>query len=380
MPLGVISTYDLNVGIIVDIDPLIRMLSPSETPLQSGLGSDGNTVLSMNSCFEKKVEWQDDTLLTPQSTTGASIADAVTTTVTVATGEQLRFAVGDVIQVENEKMRITAYGGGADQLTVTRGVFGTTAAAHTTVGTLITNLGAALPEGSDVGSTRSQDRTNRFNVTQIFGPTGVSVTGTEMAVKKYGLRTTEFDYQGAMRAKEEAIKLEQSLLYGTRFEDTGNEWRQMGGMFFYVTTNVDSAGSAITETRLLDRLQTSWDLGGNPNKALLGSKQKRAVSALGGQSGDPAGNIRLGRMDNGRGQVVEYFDSDFGRIDFIKHRWMRPTDILIFSREQATIRTLRPFQFKMLGDTGDSTKGMIVCEKTLQFEAERWAAKFTALA
>lgn len=371
MPLGVISTFDLNVGTIIDIDPTIRMLSPSEVPLQSGVGSDGNTVLAMNTCFEKKVEWQDDTLLTPQSTLAVD-PGAAGTTVTVATGEQLRFAVGDVIQVEQEKMRITAYGGGADQLTVVRGVFGTTGVAHA-IGTLVTNVGAALPEGSDPPQTRSQDRTNRFNLTAIFGPTPVSVTGTEQAVRKYGIATTEFDYQLALRMKEEAIKLEQQLLYGTRFEDTTNRWRQMGGLFFYVTTNVDSTAAAITETRLLDQLEKTWNLGGSPNRCLTPAKQKRAISAL--RSTD----IRLGREDVGRGQTVEYFDSDFGRIDFVLHRWMRPTDLLLFSREQATVRTLRPFQFKMLGDTGDSTKGMIVGEKTLQFEAERWAAKFTAL-
>jgi len=372
MPLGLIATYDLNVGVIVDIDPVIRMLSPSEVPLQNGYGSDGRTALSRGTCFEKKIEWQDDTLLTPQSTTGASIADGATTDITVAAGEQLRFAVGDVIQIENEKMRVTAYGA-TDHLTVTRGVFGTSAVAHTTVGTLITDLGEALPEGSDPGQTRSQDRTNRFNFTSIFGPTGVSVSGTEQAIRKYGITATEFDYQMALRAKEEAIKVDQSLIYGTRFEDTGNEWRQMGGMTFYITTNVDSTASGITETRLLDQIENAWKLGGAPDRALVGSKQKRAISGL--RSTD----IRLGRMDNGRGQTVDFFDTDFGRTDFVLYRWLKPTDLIGFSREQATIKTLRPFQFKMLADTGDSVKGMIVGECSLQFEAERWAYKFTAL-
>lgn len=375
MPLGIISTFALSVGVIVDIDPLIRMLSPTDTPLQSGVGSDGSTVLASDTCFEKKVEWQDDTILTPQTTTAASIIDGAVTDVTVAAGEQLRVAVGDVIQVENEKMRVTAYGA-TDHLTVTRGVFGTTAVAHTTVGTLITVIGAALPEGSDPGSVRSQDRNNRFNLTSIFGPTPVTVSGTEQAVRKYGLSTTEFDYQAAMRMKEEAIKLDQSLLYGTRFEDTGNQWRQMGGMNFYITTNVDSTASANTQTRVMDQLENCWKLGGNPNRALMASKQKRFFSTSTAFNSDV---IRLGRTDPGRGQVVEYFDSDFGRVDLVLNRWMRPTDIIIFSREQATIKTLRPWQFKMLGDTGDSTKGMIVSEKTLKFEAERWAAKFTAL-
>lgn len=370
MPLGVISTFDLNVGTIVDIDPVIRMLSPSETPLQNGFGSDGRTVLSRNSCFEKKVEWQDDTLLTPQST-AAEALDAVETDVTVATGEQLRFAVGDIIQVEAEKMRVTSYGAG-DDLNVTRGVFGTTAAVHST-GVLIQNLGAALPEGSDAPQTRSQDRTNRHNLTSIFGPTSVMVTGTEQAVRKYGITTTEFDYQLALRLKEEGIKCDQQLIYGTRFEDVANEWRQMGGMTFFITTNVDANVGVPTETRVLDQMQNAWGLGGSPDKLLAGAKQKRAISNF------SEGDIRLGRMDNGRGQVVDYFDSDFGRIDFVLYRWLKPTDLIGFSREQATIRTLRPMQFKMLGDTGDSVKGMIVGEKTLQFEAERWAFKFTGL-
>lgn len=373
MPTGTITTYDLNVGVIVDIDPLIKMLSPADMPLTGGVGSDGSTILSANSCFEKKVEWQDDTLFTPQSTTGASIADAVTTTITVATGEQLRFAAGDIIQIENEKMRVTAYGGGADQLTVTRGYGGTTAAAHTTVGTLIVNLGAALPEGSDPGPARSQDRNNRFNLTQIFGPDAVTVSGTEQAVRKYGLNTTEFDYQGGMRMKEQGIKLEQALLYQTRFEDLANKWRTFGGFSYYITTNVDAATTSITETPLLNQIQACYDKGGSPNRLLAGSKQKRNVSAI--RSTD----IRLGRADVGRGQVVDYFDSDFGRVDIVLDRWVRPSDLFLFAREQATIRTLRPWQFQMLATTGDSVKGMIVAEKTLQFEAERWAARFTAL-
>lgn len=369
MPLGVISTFDLVVGVIVDIDPVIKMLSPSEVPLQNGMGSDGRTVLATNSCFEKKVEWQDDTLLTPQST--LAVDPLAGTTVTVAAGEQLRFAVGDIIQIDAEKMRVTAYGG-ADQLTVTRAFAGTVSVGHA-IGSLITNVGAALPEGSDPPQTRSQDRTNRFNLTQIYGPDGVSVTGTEQAVRKYGIATTEFDYQSALRTKEQAIRCEQALIYGTRFEDVSNEWRTQGGLTFYITTNVDSTAAALTDTRILDQMENCWKLGGGPNKALLGSKQKRVVS------GFDSADVRLGRLDMGRGNIVEFFDTDFGRVDFVLHRWMRPTDLLLFSREQATIRTLRPWQFKMLADTGDSVKGMIVAEKTLQFEAERWAAKFTAL-
>lgn len=371
MATGTISTYDLTVGVIVDIDPLIRLLSPTEVPLQSAVGSDGNSVLSMNNAFEKKVEWQDDTLLTPRSTVGAT-ATTGDLVISVATGDRLKFSTGDALLIAAEQVRVTGYGTTADTLLITRAFAGTSA---TTIanGADVVLLGATLPEGSDPQNSRAQDRNNRYNLTQIFGPTPVVVSGSEQAVRKYGVNTTEFDYQAAMRSKEEFIKLEQSLIYGTRFDDTTNKLREMGGLIYYITTNVDSTTTVITEAKLLDMLQTIYLAGGDPNRALVGAVQKRNISAL------DASSIRYGRTDTGRGYTVEYFDSDFSRVDFVLHRRVRTADLFLFNREQATIRTLRPFQFKMLGDTGDSTKGIIVGEKTLQFEAERWAGRFNAL-
>jgi len=371
MPTGLISTYDLTQGVIVDMDPLIRLLDPTEVPLQGGMGSNGLTVLATDSCFEKKIEWQDDTLLTPRSTVAAT-ATTGDTVLTVASGERLRFSTGDALLIGSEQVRVTGYGNTADTLLVSR-AYASTTAGTIPAGTDIVNLGANLPEGSDPEDPRATDRTGRYNLTQIFGPTSVIVSGTEQVVRKYGIQTSEFDYQMALRAKEELIKLEQALIYGTRFEDTQNKIRQMGGMTFFITTNVDTTTTQVSSSSILDMLQDIYDAGGNPNRALVGSRQKRNVSAI------DSDDIRLGRADNGRGQTVDYFDSDFGRIDFVLHRRMRSTDMIFFNRDQATLKTLRPLQFKMLGDTGDSVKGMIVMEKTLQFEAERWAGRFTAL-
>jgi len=371
MATGIITTFDLTQGVIVDIDPLIRLLDPVDVPLQGGAGSNGMTVLATDGCFEKKIEWQDDTILTPRSTVGAT-ATTGDTVLTVASGERLRFSTGDALLIGSQQVRVTGYGSTADTLLVSRAYAGTTAGTIAS-GADIVNLGANLAEGSDPEDPRSQDRTGRYNLTQIFGPTSVIVSGTEQAIRKYGLSTTEFDYQMALRVKEEAIKLEQALIYGTRFEDTNNKLRQMGGMTYYITTNVDSTTTQVGTSSILDILQDTFDAGGNPNRVLVGSRQKRNISAL------DSDDIRLGRADNGRGQTVDYFDSDFGRVDFVLHRRMRSGDAIFFNRDQAVLKTLRPLQFKMLGDTGDSTKGMVVMEKTLKFEAERWAARMSAL-
>src|SRR5205814_1124790 len=140
----------------------------------------------------------------------------------------------------------TGYGTTADSLTVTRG-FQSSTAGTLTVGLIVTILGQALPEGSDPEAARAADRANRSNYTQIFGPTKVHVTGTENVVRKYGLGgTTEFDKQAANRTKEQFIQIEQAILYGKVLEDTSNLWRTMGGMFDFITTNVDSATTTLT--------------------------------------------------------------------------------------------------------------------------------------
>lgn len=374
---GLINTYDLTAGVIVDIDPAIRNLSPTDTPLYNGYGADGRTTLARGTMFEKKKEWQDTTILTPRSAPGAALSSTTGTVLTVTSGDRLNFSTGDVLLINTEQVRVTGYGSTADTLLISRGYGGTTAATAATTDVII-NLGAHLTEGSDPEDPRSRDWDNRYNLSQIFGPTAIKVSGTEQAIRKYGLEgTTMFDFQAANRAKEEVMKLENALLYGSRYDDTTNETRQMGGMINYITTNVDSSTTTFAgttgETALLNLLEDIWNAGGNPDKAIMSIGNKRKVSAW------SESEIRIGRMDNGRGQVVDVFFSDFGTIDMIAHRWMRTGDIFVFSRDQAELLTLRPWQFEMLAKTGDSIKGQIVGEYSLKFEADRWAGRFSAL-
>lgn len=371
MPTGTITTYDLTTGVIVDIDPLIRLLDPTEVPLQSGSGSDGRSVLSSDNMFEKRKDWQDESILIPRSTVAAT-ATTGGGVLTVASGHQLRFSTGDGLLIGTEQVRVTAYGNTADTLLIARGHAGTSAGTIANTADIV-NLGAQLAEGSDPQAARAIDWSSRYNLSQIFGPTAVTVSGTENVIRKYGLVGTQFDKQAANRMAEEAIKLEQALMYGTRYDDTSGEIRQMGGLSYYIATNVDSTTTQVSVSTTLDMLQDLYDLGGNPNRMLIGSYQKRAFSAL------DSDDIRLGRKDNGRGQTVDVFESDFSDIDVVLHRRVRKTDAFVFNRDQATILTLRPWQFEMLGKTGDSRKGQIIAEKSFKFEAERHAGRFSAL-
>lgn len=370
MATGTLTTYDLTVGVMLDIEPAIALLDPFDTPLLGLYGADGRSSLSKGTAYEKKVEWLDDTLLTPRDALNGSIAASAAS---ITVDDALKFGVGDVIRIDDEFMRVT----GSDNSTVLQvdtGYAGSTETTHAD-NAVVVGVGTALPEGSDPGTARARDRSARHNVMQIFGPHQVVVSGTENVVRKYGLEgTTEFQYQVAQRMKETAISIEQSILYGTRYEDTSNKWRTMGGLDYFITTNEDSSTTTITEATLLAQAQAVFDAGGRVDRAVMGSKQKRVVSAFNTNI-----TINVERSEATRGQTVEYFVSDFGTISLLLNRWCRVSDLFLYSRDQVELTTLRPFLFEPLAKTGDSVKAQILAEKSLKLRREKHAAKFSAL-
>lgn len=369
---GKTTTYDLTTGVIVNMENMIQLLSPIDVPLQGQNGADGLTVLSSESTDEKKVEWLEEDLLLPKTT----ISVATTTGdgwIVVASGDRTKFSTGDVLISGVERMRVTGYGTTTDTLTVTRG-FNSSTAGTATVGNTVLGLGQTLAEGADPENARVLDRNALYNVTQIFGPTAVTISGTESVIRKYGTGTSEFQHQGANRIKEMLIQFEQAILYGQRIDDGSNFWRQMGGLIYYITTNVDSGTTTITEALLLAQVQAAFDLGGSPNTLVVGSKTKRVFSAV-----NSSLTLEADRTSEARGYVVNYFDSDFGRQTVVLDRWCRTADAFGFNRDQTVINTLRPLQFEMLAKTGDSMKGQVVMEKSLKVRRQKHAYRFSAL-
>jgi hypothetical protein len=79
-------------------------LDPTETPFTSSLKR-GAPV------SQKKVEWGNSFLAPNASATGASIADATTQSITVATGDGSKFMINDVLKIESERVWVTAISG-----------------------------------------------------------------------------------------------------------------------------------------------------------------------------------------------------------------------------------------------------------------------------
>ncbi|MBM4407754.1 MAG: hypothetical protein FJ038_03935, partial [Chloroflexi bacterium] len=306
MPTGTMTTYKLTEGVKLDFEPMIHQLNPFDVPFQGGSTMDGRLVLPTGGATQKKIEWHDDAILTPRSTLAAT-ATTGGTVLTVASGAQINFQTGDLLVVNGEYIYVTAYGNTADTLETTRGIDGV-AATTLPSGADVLIVGQYLAEGSDPPAARAIDRVGHYNMTQIFGPTKVHTSGTEQVIDKYGLEgTNEHDYQAAQRIKEQAIQLEQAILYGVRKEDTGAGKRAMGGLEYFITTNVDSATTALIESKLLDIMQASFNYGGAPDVIVSGAKQKRIISGF-----TSGGVIDVARADGTAGRKITIFESDFG--------------------------------------------------------------------
>lgn len=365
-------TSSTNTGVMLDFEPLIQLLDPFDVPLQASIGTAGESALSSTGCFEIQVDWLDETTLTPRGTLGATAVTADTfVVVSTASGGRIRFQTDDLLLINGEYVRVTGYGTTAESLTVSRAYSGT-AAQHANASAIV-GVGQVAIEGGDPSTARAIDRNRRFNYTQIF-QAAVAVTGTSNAIRKYGLTGTEFDHQAGRRMQEKAVEFEQSLLYGVRTIDTSNSRRSMGGMVNFITTNVNTGTTSLTEPTLLDQMQACFDAGGSPNRIVSGAKQKRVISGF-----TTFGTIQVMRPDTQRGVVVNTYISDFGEALVVLDRWARVSDLFIFNRDQAEISVLRGMQMIPLAKTGDSDKAMVLHEKSLRFYRERHAARFSAL-
>jgi Family of unknown function (DUF5309) len=147
----------------------------------------------------------------------------------------------------------------------------------------------------------------------------------------------------------------------------------MGGLNYWITTNVDSSSTSFSDSVLLTQLANCFNAGGRPDRLVVGTKAKYGISGIN------SSEIRYQQTTDARGQKVDFYVSDFGVTSVVLDRWCLVNQGFLFSRDQATCSTLRPTQFEMLAKTGDFVQGQVVAEKSFKFRVQSHAAKFTAL-
>ena len=238
----------------------------------------------------------------------------VETTIEVDNGPYHR--AGDVIlnPRTGELIRVTAVA--TNDLTVTRGYGGTTAAAMNDNDNLL-NLGTPEEEGARGPAAKNTVVVTKSNYTEIL-KTSVHVSRTVEQTSLYGME--ERARQRARKGAEHARDWEQKLFHGIKSEDTTTgsaPIRMTGGIDQHIVTNILDAGGAMTESTFLDFLGDVFRYkvdGGSGSRAMFSSREViNTINTWGtGKLETVAGGSKLGFK-------VTTYATPYGDLDVVNH-------------------------------------------------------------
>jgi len=300
--------------------------------------------------------------------TGASIADGSVTAITPDDATQ--YEVGDVIKIENELLLVTARTANGTTITVTRGYDGTTAAAHTTVGTvihLITNTRTGAEVDQD-GIARIADTYTQYLQT-IQHP--YQVGGALQANDNYtqAVGQTPLDRFRMLAMQHTMDDAESAVYYGTGVGLTGATSRpQMLGVQSIiptanVTTSPTNASAYKPSDLLRDTVAKSWANGGNPNLLVVSTDFMTGL-AVWGQAA-----MRIDAGSNVFGTPIDLFAVPFlSGVQIVPSPLLKAGTAICLSANEARIRVKRPMFDKPRGSRGDAFEGDIIMESAIELD------------
>lgn len=221
----------------------------------------------------------------------------------------------------------------------------------------------------------------------------VVISGTQEAVDKAG-RNSELVRQMANR-RAELKRDKEVVLCSNQAPVTGNSTtaRQLRPLCGWITTNTsrgvggvngstvaaatDGTQRTLTEALVTPQMQAAWIKGGAPGVILCGAKQRGVISTFNG------GATKFYQVDDKTlTATITMYDGDFGKYKIVPSRFVRggqtATDREIFLLDTdywaVSHLTGRKFRSEDVAKTGDSEKGLILSEYTLEARQEASSA------
>ncbi len=241
---------------------------------------------------------------------------------------------------------------------------------------------AAL-EGADTTAVSESFTTELSNKTQILRK-GINVSGTAQAVKQAGV-SRQYAYQMALRTRELKKDVEYALLQNkvARADNGSSEGRLMTGLPCWMQTNYATEdgtkaslpGTACTagttrvptEAMLKALLTDIYNAGGNPDRIMMAPDIRVKMSEV--LSG---GTTRMEKAERRKATaVIDVYVSDFGALKLVPNRVQAfepfsKTCAFVLDPQYWKVAYLRGFTEERLAVTGDSLKGHVLVECTLE--------------
>ena len=245
---------------VIDMDDVIAYLDPETSQFTTMLMK-----VARRQAQATKVEWLEDELF-PRLSAVVSGGASDGASITVTTGQGPYFRAGDLVRNAHTGVAFKVTSVAGDVLTVGNAIGRVAFSAHTAADQLVI-IGNASAQGATLGTRLITKRVAQFNYTQIQrNPYGF--TRSLMASKLYG--GPEPMKERKKKAVEHKRAIEYSLFWGVRSLDTSGAQPvgASGGLFEYVTTNVQNAAGTLTKT-LLDTYMRGFLQHGTQNGVLF---------------------------------------------------------------------------------------------------------------
>lgn len=233
------------------------------------------------------------------------------------------------------------------------------------IDTLKTVGNNAYVEAIDASFADRTDPTRLNNVCQIVR-IGFDVSDTERSVNQAGFND-RYSYEGQKALKEWKNDAEFALIRGSLACGNNSVARQLRGLKNSLSLVTSQSGVSLSETILNDRFQNVWDSGSEVNAIYAGMYLKRKIS---GFTAGATKNVET--TDKRLVNSVDVYQADAAKmVKLFAHRYVTisgDTNYDLVGIDEDKIKTAylrKPFT-RELAKTGDSTKGEVVGELTLE--------------
>ena len=224
---------------------------------------------------------------------------------------------------------------------------------------------ATAKEGADATDFINSGRAELNNIMEIFSR-ATAVSGTAQAT---GSTKDLFSQEIEDRLSEVKVAIEKKLIKGTKNDGSDSNARTMAGLEAFVGTTLTAVASidAITEKDVRGLARALFEQG-NENAemyVLVSPDVKEQIDELYKE------NYNYNHVTNDFGIVVSTINTNYGVMNFIVDRYASNDKIIAFDLNVLAISYLRQPQFEQLGKTGDSLKGLVVAEATLEVGSKK---------
>lgn len=307
-------------------------------------------------------KWVDKSLKGYKDTLAEDL-DNSETTITISNASGKRIITNKTyIKVDNEIMGPIS-GVSTNDLTVTRGVLGTSAATHANGQDV--HFFELEEEGADNSRDESQTGSKVYNLTQIFRGE-LKLSGTSQAVKSVG-NDNAWSNQVQELMKEKLMRLTNAALKGVRYADGDESLRMMGGLDYYVS-NVDDQGAnalalATVNNAIIELLENGADANKltilAPNRQIARINDFKIARIVGGGMQDSSNVLR---------QNVDKYEFSDALVTVKRVPQLSNNELFIVDAGKIKIVPLkdRSFRVEDIGKVGDSVQKLLVGEYTME--------------